>query len=141
MKKWILRNQKAEQGFTLLEMLAVIAIIGILSGVVARSIWHHIIESKQEKAGMDIAMIESSVEMYRLYNGKLPADLQSLARINEKTKKRYIKELPLDPWENEYVFIYPSEWGDFEILSLGADGQIGGDGEDKDISNYKRKRD
>ena len=130
------------RGFTLLELLVVMVIIGLLVGYVGPRYFAQIGKSEIKAARAQIDALEKSVEQYRIDTGHFPTNEQGLAALfvkpaNEpKWNGPYLKkEPPPDPWGNPYVYRAPGQRGDFDILSLGKDGQPGGVGEAVDISN------
>ncbi|NML11209.1 type II secretion system major pseudopilin GspG [Sphingobium sp. AR-3-1] len=132
-----------EAGFTLVELMVVIVIIGLLATIVAINVIPATDTARVEKAKADIATIEQALEQYRLDNLTYPAGsdgLQallnppaSLAQPQRYRRGGYIKKLPDDPWGRAYVYTVPGRKGAFDISSLGADGQPGGDQENADI--------
>ncbi|WP_254913711.1 type II secretion system major pseudopilin GspG [Sphingobium sp. Z007] len=136
-------RRSAEHGFTLVELMVVIVIIGLLATIVAINVIPATDTARVEKAKADIATIEQALEQYRLDNLTYPAGsdgLQallnppaSLAQPQRYRRGGYIKKLPDDPWGRAYVYTVPGRKGAFDISSLGADGQPGGDQENADI--------
>jgi general secretion pathway protein G len=130
------------RGFTLLEVLVVIVIIGLLAGIVAPRIIGHLSESKGTAARAQISAFEKALDSFRLEVGSYPTTEQGLAALVTrpdgiaKWNGPYLrKEIPLDPWGHPYQYKYPGERRDFDLLSLGHDGQPGGTGEAADITN------
>ena len=130
------------RGFTLLELLVVMVIIGLLVGYVGPRYFSQIGKSEIKAARAQIDAFEKSVELYRMDTGHFPTTEQGLAVLFEKPANEpkwhgpYLKkEPPADPWGNPYIYRAPGQRGDFDILSLGKDGQPGGEGEAADISN------
>ncbi|MES2174699.1 MAG: type II secretion system major pseudopilin GspG [Pseudomonadota bacterium] len=136
-------RRSAEHGFTLVELMVVIVIIGLLATIVAINVIPATDTARVEKAKADIATIEQALEQYRLDNLTYPAGsdgLQallnppaSLAQPQRYRRGGYIKKLPDDPWGRAYLYTVPGRKGAFDISSLGADGQPGGDQENADI--------
>jgi general secretion pathway protein G len=132
-----------EGGFTLVELMVVIVIIGLLATIVAINVIPATDTARVEKAKADIATIEQALEQYRLDNLTYPSatdGLQALisppASLPQPQRYRrggYIKKLPNDPWGRSYSYAMPGRKGAFDISSLGADGQPGGDNENADI--------
>ncbi|MEM8988540.1 MAG: type II secretion system major pseudopilin GspG [Pseudomonadota bacterium] len=141
------RRRKSEAGFTLIEIMVVVFIIGLLGTMVAFTVLPRQNDAMITKARADIKTLEGAVEMYRMQILSYPSidqGLQSLvsapadlARPERYQSGGFIKELPADPWGNPYQYVYPGEKGAFDIYSLGADGRIGGDGIDSDIGNWQ----
>ena len=139
-----MKNKKSEKGFSLIELLIVMVIIGMLASLVGPKMFSKVGKSKQKSAKAQISMLETSLDMYRLDMGKYPTTDQGLAALrvkpddNENWDGPYLpKEVPMDPWGNPYQYESPSEHGDFQIISNGADGTEGGEGEDQDIVSWK----
>ena len=140
-------DRKKQQGFSLIELLIVMVIIGLLASLVGPKMFGKVGKSKQKSAKAQISMFETALDMYRLDMGKYPTDDMGLRALRAKPDGAaddtkwdgpYLpKEIPLDPWGNEYQYHSPSEHGDYEIFSYGADGAEGGEGEDQDIFNWK----
>ncbi len=142
------REQKRAKrsGFTLLEILVAVTIIAILATIVGVKVAHEPGRAKVAKAKTSITSFATALSMYRMDNSLYPSMRQGLdALCNKPTTKPipknyrsegYLHSVPLDPWENEYVYIVPGpERRAFEILSYGADGEPGGEGEAADIRN------
>ncbi len=135
-----------QQGFTLLEILIVVAIIAILAAVVAPKIIGRVDDAQISKVKSDVSALESALELYRLDNFQYPSTDQGLEALVEKPSGDpeprnwksggYIKRLEKDPWGNDYLFLYPGEHGEVDIYSLGEDGQPGGEGLAADIGNW-----
>jgi general secretion pathway protein G len=133
----------SQRGFTLLELLVVMVIIGLLAGFVAPRYFGQIGKSEIKIARAQIDALEKALDQYRLDTGRYPSTEQGLralvARPNEESKWAgpYLrKDVPADPWGRPYVYRFPGERAEFELVSLGRDGQPGGSGEDQDIVNW-----
>jgi general secretion pathway protein G len=130
-------------GFTLVELMVVIFIIGLLAAVVVINVLPSQDKAMVEKARADIATLNQAMEMYRLDNMTYPTATDGLAALvaapaslTQPARYRpggYIKTLPNDPWGRPYQLRVPGTKGAFEVISLGADGAVGGDGENADI--------
>ncbi|MGE3745887.1 MAG: type II secretion system major pseudopilin GspG [Sphingomonadaceae bacterium] len=141
------RRRQGEEGFTLIELMVVIVIIGLLATIVVVNVLPAQDTAMRRKAEADIALLEQAVEMYRLDMFAYPPvvdGLQALvtvpAGLGNAARYRsggYIKRLPDDPWGNAYQYAFPGRHGPFDIYSLGADGREGGEGENADIGNWK----
>ncbi|MAM96352.1 MAG: type II secretion system protein GspG [Gammaproteobacteria bacterium] len=135
-----------KKGFTLLELLIVIVILGLLVSLVSINFLPTLSNAYVEVAKQDIARLQQALVMFKISEGSYPTQEQGLSSLKENpgNLKRpgkypsggYINKLPKDPWGNDYVYIYPGQYGEFDIISLGADGQPGGEGENADIGNW-----
>jgi general secretion pathway protein G len=133
------------QGFTLLELLVVIVIIGLLAGMVAPRYFDQLGKSNSNIARAQIDLLEKALDQYRLDVGSFPATELGLAALNtrpqstEKWAGPYLKKaVPPDPWDRPYLYKFPGEHGDYDLSSLGSDGQAGGTGEAADLNNWSR---
>ena len=123
-----------EAGFTLVELMVVIVIIGLLATVVIINVLPATDKAAITKAKADVATLEQGVEMYRLNKLRYPRGSEGLQAISAEG---YVKRLPKDPWGNAYVYAAPGRDGrQFDIYSYGADGREGGEGQDADIGNW-----
>ena len=141
-------STQRQRGFTLIELMVVIVILGLLATVVTLNVMPSQDRAMVEKARADIAVLEQAVETYRLDNLTFP-DAQSglqaltappagLARPERYREGGYIRRLPEDPWGNAYQYRRPSaHGGQFDVFSFGADGKEGGEGNDADIGNWQ----
>ena len=132
-----------QRGFTLLELLVVIVIIGLLAGYVAPRYFSQVGKSVTQVARAQIDALEKALDQYRLDTGRYPSTELGLKALVEKPASEpkwngpYLKKaVPLDPWQKPYIYKVPGTKGDFDLVSLGRDGQAGGTGEDADITNY-----
>lgn len=130
-RRW--RSYTNEDGFSLVELMVVIVIIGLLATLVIINVMPALDRATATKARADIATLEQAVEMYRLDHLAYPPPAEGLQAL---LTGQYIRELPEDPWGNPYRYSVPAADGSpFQIASLGADGREGGSGEDADIVN------
>lgn len=132
------------RGFTLLELLIALVIIGLLVGVVAPNLFKNVGKSEVTTAKQQIESLSKAIDQYRLDNGNFPSTEQGLAALTSKPADApkwngpYLKkEAPLDPWGKAYIYKAPGEHGnDYDLSSLGKDGKPGGEGEAADIGNW-----
>lgn len=124
--------------FTLLEIMAVIVIIGLLAGVVAVSVRSYMITSKQNIARMEVAKICQALDTYYVAHDRYPSNdegLQSLVDPSPKFPEGLLQKVPRDPWGRPYQYNHPGRNRPFEVISFGADGREGGSGGDWDITS------
>ena len=121
------------RGFTLLELLVVIVIIGLLAGYVAPRYFSQVGKSEIQVAKAQIESFEKAMDQYRLDKRRYPTAEEGLAALQPYLKKA----LPNDPWDRPYVYRTPGARGEYEIVSLGRDGKTGGSGEDADIGIFQ----
>jgi len=133
------------RGFTLLELLVVMVILGLLVGYVAPKYFAQVGKSEVKTAKAQIESLEKALDMYRLDTGHYPATDPGLKALNTKPDNEpkwggpYLKkDVPVDPWGHPYQYKYPGEHADFDLISLGKDGQPGGEGENADITNWQQ---
>jgi general secretion pathway protein G len=134
------------RGFTLIEIMVVVIIIGLLAAVIVPSVISKVDEAKVAKAKSDIQALEAALTMFRLDNSKYPTTEQGLAALTtqptDATIKHwrpggYLQRISKDPWGNDYQYVYPGTHGkEYDVFSMGADGQPGGEGLDADIGNW-----
>lgn len=136
---------KRRVGFTLLELVVVIIVLGLLAAIVAPQILGRVSDARATAAQTQIALFGTALDSYRLDNGSYPTTDQGLAALRERPTKAPIpsnwrgpylrKDVPLDPWGKPYIYRSPGERNasGYDLLSLGRDGKAGGDGEDKDV--------
>ena len=141
-------QRRRRAGFTLVELMVVIVIIGLLATVVAINVLPSQDRAMVGKARADIAVLEQAIETYRLDNLTFPEDAQGLqalvsppaglARPERYRQGGYVRRLPEDPWGNPYQYRRNSaHGGQFDVWSLGADGREGGEGDDADLGNWQ----
>jgi general secretion pathway protein G len=129
-------KRKREEGFTLVELMVVIVIIGLLATIVVINVMPAQDTARVRKAEADVATLEQGVEMYRLNRMNYPTSADGLQAL---VAQGFIKRLPEDPWGNPYHYAAPGRDGQpFDIYSTGADGREGGEGDNADIGNWKK---
>ena len=136
------------QGFTLIELMVVIVILGILAGLIVPRVMGRPDEARQAKARLQIDGIETALKLYKLDNGGYPTTEQGLASLvtppsagalaKNWRQGGYLErgKVPKDPWGNEFVYLCPGVHGDFDLSSNGADGEPGGEEKNKDITSW-----
>ncbi len=136
-------RRPAARGFTLLELLVVMVIIGLLAGYVGPKFFGQIGKSEVKAAKAQIDALQKSLDQYRLDVGRYPSTEQGLAVLvtkpadEPKWQGPYLsKAVPKDPWGNDYQYRAPGEHGEYDLLSLGKDGRPGGEGEDADLTSW-----
>ena len=137
------RKLKQQAGFTLMELLVVLAILGLLMGLVGPQVLNQLSGAKVKTAGIQIKDLEQALEMYKLDVGRFPTTDQGLTALVNKPSNAsgwngpYLKsKVPQDPWKVDYHYKYPGEHADLDIYTYGQDGTPGGDGEDTDVGNW-----
>lgn len=142
-------NKQGQKGFTLLELLVVLVIIGILAGYIGPKIIGRPEEARRTKAEIQVSGIETALKLYRLDNGVYPSTDQGLQALVEIPKSGKVPQkwrqggyldantVPRDPWGNQFVYLSPGLHGDFDLSSYGADGEQGGEGNDRDINSWE----
>ncbi len=148
MNKRILSPIATNSGFTLLEIIVVVFILSILAAIVAPKIIGRTDDARIAEAKVQIKNLETALKLFKLDNGFFPSTEQGLEALIEqptvgKVPLKYReggyleqKTIPLDPWDNPYIYISPGVYGDFDLICYGADGREGGDGKDADIQNW-----
>jgi general secretion pathway protein G len=137
-----------DKGFTLLEIIVVVFILSILAAIVAPKIIGRTDDARIAEAKVQIKNFETALKLFKLDNGFYPSTEQGLEALIEQPTTGKIplkyreggyleqKTIPLDPWENPYLYISPGVYGDFDLICYGADGREGGEGKDADIENW-----
>ncbi len=141
-----MQNKRRNAGFTLIEVLVVVAILGILAAVVVVNLADEPDNARIAAARQDIRALESALEIYKLQNYNYPSTQQGLEALVSKPAGDppapnwkaggYLKRLSNDPWDRPYLYLSPGSHGAIDIYSLGADGQPGGEGPNADIGNW-----
>lgn len=140
------RLTRGQEGFTLIEILVVVVILGILASIIVPKIMKRPEEARRTKAVMDIKAIETALNLYRLDSGVYPSTEQGLEALVTKPttgvipknwkEDGYLDKVPKDPWGNLFVYLSPGVHKEFDLVSYGADGVEGGEGKDADIQNW-----
>ena len=142
-------DRSNDRGFTLIEIMVVMVILGILAGLIIPRIMGRPEEARRLKARMDIETLETVLKLYKLDNGSYPSTEQGLQALVEPPtvgqlprawrKGGYLEKgrIPKDPWENDYVYLSPGLHGEFDIMSYGDDGEPGGEGKDADVNSWE----
>ncbi len=135
------KDIRKQAGFTLIEVLIVMVILGLLAALVGPKMFGKTGKAKQKAAKSQISLFETAIDTYRLDMGKFPTDLKALREKPQppgKWEGPYLpKEIPLDPWGNAYEYKTPGDHGAYDIISYGADGIPGGEEENQDIVSWK----
>jgi general secretion pathway protein G len=132
-------------GFTLIEVMVVVVILGILASVVVPKIMDRPDKARQTRAAHDVRAIESALSLFKMDNFAYPSTNQGLeALVHQPSgdypnwkKGGYLDQLPKDPWGRHYQYLFPGTHRDIDVYSLGADGRPGGEGMDADIGNWE----
>ena len=139
-----MKTKRRDCGITLIELLVVMVIIAMFATLVGARLFRNVERARQTTAKAQIAEFESVLDTFRLDLGRYPTNEEGLQALRsrpsglERWDGPYLrKDVPLDPWGHPYVYRIPGQHGDFDLLSLGVDGQEGGDGESVDIVNWK----
>lgn len=137
-----LRRRSWQGGFTLLEILVVLAIIGLIAAIAAPQVFKSLGGAKTDSAKVQVEALSTGVDLYRLEVGKLPPDLDALVERpsgEERWNGPYLRKnsVPKDPWGNEFLYQAPGDHGDYDLYSLGADGSVGGEGENRDVNSWE----
>jgi len=142
-------NKIGNSGFTFIELMVVIVILGILAMVIAPNFMDAPDEARQSKTRMDIKSIEAALKLYKLDNGNYPSTEQGLEALVKAPETGVLpkkwrnggylekRNVPKDPWGNEFIYLCPGVNGDYDIISYGSDGVAGGEGFAKDINNWE----
>ena len=138
------KHQTPEDGFTLVELLVVLGIIAMLAALVAPQVIRYLGQARTDTASAQLKNVESALELYYLDNGQYPSKEDGLAALvsapvsAKSWRGPYLKRKDglSDPWGKAFVYNIPGEKGQYDVFSLGRDGQPGGDGEDRDLTNW-----
>ena len=135
---------RKQSGFSLIEIMVVVVILGILAALVVPKIIDRPDEARIVKAKQDVLAIQNALELYKLDNGFYPSTDQTLLALVKKPTsspapsnwKTYLKTLPKDPWGRDYLYLNPGQHGDIDVFTYGANGQPGGTGVNAEIGNW-----
>jgi len=136
--------QHQQRGFSLIEIMVVVVILGILASLIVPKIISRPDDARIVKAKHDVLGVQNALDLYRLDNGFYPSTDQGLLALVEKPTttpaprnwKAYLKSLPKDPWGRDYVYLNPGQHGDVDVFTFGANGQPGGQGAHTEIGNW-----
>jgi general secretion pathway protein G len=136
--------QRRQAGFTLIEIMVVVIIIGLLAGIVVPNVMDSLDKANVQKARADFKTLQTALKLYRIDNFNYPSTEQGLESLVSKPSiapvprnyksNGYVETLPRDPWGNEYQYMSPGEAHEYDIYSLGADGVSGGEGQNADLT-------
>ena len=139
----VMGNKRKSVGFTLLELLVVIVIIGLLASLIAPRYFGQVAKANTKIAKAQITALEKALDQYRLDAGQYPTTEQGLASLNtqpqgvNKWSGPYLaKAVPMDPWGRAYLYKSPGDHGEYDLSSLGLDGAVGGTGEAQDVTSW-----
>jgi general secretion pathway protein G len=139
------RFSRLQRGFTLIEIMVVVVIIGLLAAVVTQQLLGNVDDARISKARQDIRTLETALTLYKLDNFRFPTAEQGLTALVQRPADAtlthwkeggYVKRISKDPWGREYIYESPGTHGEFDLYTLGADGQPGGEKSDADIGNW-----
>ncbi len=139
-------SHRPQAGFTLIEIIVVVVIIGILAAAVGPKIFGNVYKAQAQRVKQDLRTIESALKIYRLDNFSYPSSEQGLSALVDRPNdpnltnwdpEGYLDRAPTDPWNRPYVYLNPGQYGDIDIYSLGEDGRPGGEGSNADIGNWQ----
>jgi general secretion pathway protein G len=138
------RKTSSTRGFTLIELMVVVVILGILVALIAPNVLSRVDDAKATAAKSDVSNIMQALKLYKLDNGRYPQQEQGLNALSARPTvgqipgnwRSYLEKLPQDPWGKPYQYLSPGLRGEVDVFSLGADGQPGGEGNNADIGNW-----
>lgn len=138
-------GQRLSRGFTLIELMVVLVIIGVLAALIVPNVLDRADDARTTAAKTDVNNLMQALKLYRLDNQRYPSSEQGLAALLAKPStapvppnwRPYLEKLPTDPWGRPYQYLSPGVHGEVDVLSLGADGQPGGEGNNADIGSWQ----
>ncbi len=138
-------NVRKQKGFTLIELMVVLVIIGVLAALIVPNVLDRADDARVSAAKTDVSNLMQSLKLYKLDNLRFPSSDQGLnALVSKPTSgpapanwRPYLDKLPNDPWGNPYQYLNPGIKGEVDVMSLGADGQVGGEGKNADIGSWQ----
>lgn len=136
---------RSRAGFTLIELMVVLAIIGVLAALIVPNVMDRADDARSLAARTDVGNLMQALKLYKLDNQRLPTGEQGLQALVARPAanpvpsnwKPYLEKLPNDPWGRPYQYLSPGVKGEVDVMSLGADGQVGGEGKDADIGSWQ----
>jgi general secretion pathway protein G len=138
------KRKRQAKGFTLMEIIIVVIIMGLIAALVVPNLFKKTEKAKRQICKIQITMLEDAVKSFKLDTGRYPTTKEGLNALLQPPEGitnwdgPYLeKGLPKDPWDRDYLYVYPGKNYTFEITSLGADGKEGGEGENKDVNNWQ----
>ena len=139
------RQRAKARGFTLIELMVVLVIIGVLAALIVPNVLDRTDDARATAARTDINNLMQALKLYKLDNQRYPSAEQGLEALVKRPSagavppnwRSYLSKLPADPWGRPYQYIYPGVKGEIDVFSLGADGQAGGDGKNADIGSWQ----
>lgn len=132
-------RKRSTRGFTLVELMVVVVIIGVMATVVTLSVTDYLVTAKQNVARSEVATIKNALSIFFMENDRFPTNEEGLVILKKKTPQHpngILTNDLKDPWNREYIYIYPGVHGTYDIASFGADGQEGGTGADADVASW-----
>ena len=138
-------SKRGHRGFTLIELMVVLVIIGVLAALIVPNVLDRLGQSRVTAARTDVASLMGQLKLYKLDNGQFPTSEQGLQALASKPAtgpippnwKPYVDKLPADPWGHAYQYANPGLKGEVDVYSFGADGALGGEGRNADIGSWQ----
>ncbi len=140
-----LNRRRRHSGFTLIELMVVLVIIGILAALIVPNVLDRADDARTTAAKTDVNNLMLALKLYKLDNQRYPTSEQGLQALMKKPTtspvpsnwRTYLEKLPNDPWERPYIYVNPGVKGEIDVMSFGADGQVGGDGKNADVGSWQ----